>query len=400
MWLSDLKVVLSDRVMEHGSVQIEDGLITQIIEGSAPGNVPSLNGLTLIPGMIDLHGDMLERDVLPRPTARFPTEIGLLELDKRLAGAGITTAYAAISFAWKQNDLRSQESAVEMIETLNQMNDKTLVDMYVHTRFEVTNPDTAPILQDLLERDLVQLVSIMDHTPGQGQYQDVDRYLNFMQKWLGADLDSLGDYKERILAKMKENIAEAAKEPRDWDVVREVLAVAKAHNVPVASHDDDTREKVTLQAEMGVSISEFPVSVEAATTAREHDMYVIMGSPNAYRGRSTSDNLSAMDAIQQNLVDILATDYYPAAMLHTVFKLANADVLPLHDSVKLVSTNPAHAMQLTDRGCIEVGKSADLVLVQETDTHPRVRGTIRQGVPIYWDSHLATITELVAQFRL
>lgn len=400
MWLSDVKIALPDQVLEHGSLRIEDGLIVEIIEGTAPGSVPSLEGFTLIPGMIDLHGDMLERDVQPRPTARFPSEIGILELDKRLAGAGITTAYAAISFAWRQNDLRSQESATDMIEAINRLNNETLVDMYVHTRFEVTNPDTAPILKDLLERQQVQLVSIMDHTPGQGQYKDVDRYLSFMQKWLGTDLDALGDYKQTIIDKMKESIEAKAAAGRDWDVVRDVMEVAKAYNVPVASHDDDTKEKVDLQAEIGVTISEFPVSKEAAQAAHANNMKVIMGSPNAYRGKSTSDNLSAMDAIRDGLVDILATDYYPAAMLHTAFKLANIGAMPLNESVKLVSTNAAEAMHLTDRGSIEVGKSADLVLVDNTQDFARVRGTIRQGHPIYWDNHLAAISQMTQLFKL
>ncbi|GAB5494239.1 MAG: alpha-D-ribose 1-methylphosphonate 5-triphosphate diphosphatase [Phototrophicaceae bacterium] len=399
MWLSNLKIVLSDTTLEHGSIRIEDGLIVEIIEGKAPIPVPNLHGLTLIPGLIDLHGDMLERDVQPRPTARFPTEIGLLELDKRLAGAGITTAYAAISFAWRGNDLRSQESATEMIKTLNRLNDKTLVDMYVHARFEVTNPSTGPILNELLEQKLVQLVSIMDHTPGQGQYGDIDRYLNFMHKWLGVDIKSLGTSKEEILEKMKNNIVEQAEAPRDWDVVRSVIDTALKHNIPVASHDDDTIEKVAEQADLGVSISEFPVSKEAAQAAKDNGMWVIMGSPNAYRGRSTSDNLSAMDAINNGLVDILATDYYPAAMLHTAFKLYRDNIMPLHESIKLVSTNAAAAMQLNDRGRIEVGYSADLILVQENTKFPQVRGTFRKGQPIYWDNHLASVSDLMSLFK-
>ncbi len=399
MWLSDLKIVLPDQTLERGSILIEDGLIVDIIEGAAPITVPILNGLTLIPGLIDLHGDMLERDVQPRPSARFPTEIGLLELDKRLAGAGITTAYAAISFAWRGNDLRSQESATEMIETLNRLNDDTLVDMYVHARFEVTNSSTGPILSDLLERQLVQLVSIMDHTPGQGQYSDVDRYLNFMQKWLGVDINVLGTSKEEIMTKMKANIIEQAEAPRDWDVVRDVIAIALKHNIPIASHDDDTMQKVIEQAEMGVTISEFPVSREAAKAAKDNGMYTIMGAPNAYRGRSTSDNLSAMDAINDGLVDILATDYYPAAMLHTAFKLYRDDIMPLHESIKLVSSNAADAMHMTDRGRIEKGYSADLVLVQENTKFPQVRGTFRKGQPIYWDSHLASVSDLISLFK-
>jgi alpha-D-ribose 1-methylphosphonate 5-triphosphate diphosphatase len=400
MWLSDVKIVLPEAILERGSLRIEDGNIVEIIEGPAPINVPSLQGLTLIPGMIDLHGDMLERDVQPRPSARFPTEIGLMELDKRLAGAGITTAYCAISFAWHNNDLRSQESATEMIESVNRLNDLTLVDMRVHGRFEVNNTATAAVLTDLLNRDQLQLVSIMDHTPGQGQYKDVDRYLSFMHRWLGMDISSLGTSKEEILEKMKNNIVEYAEAPRDWDIIADVLKVAHQHSVPVASHDDDTVDKVALQAEMGVSISEFPVTVEAAQAAKDHNMWIIMGAPNAYRGQSTSDNLSAMDAIQAGLVDILATDYYPAAMLHTAFKLAQDDVMPLNESVKLVSTNAAAAMKITDRGSIEVGKSADLVLVDELQPHVRVRGTIREGQPIYWDNHLASLSQLSQLFML
>ncbi len=399
MWLSDVKLVLPDEVLEHGSVRIEDGVIADIIEGTAPGNVPSLHGLTLIPGLIDLHGDMLERDVEPRPDTHFPTEMGLIELDKRYAGAGITTAFAAISFAWRSDDIRSQESAIEMIETVNRLSDQMLVDMYIHARFEVTNPDTGPILKDLLERKLLQLVSIMNHTPGQGQYKDVDHYLGFMQKWLGADLDMFGEHKDRIIAKMKENIQAAAAKTRDWDVVRDVIEVASMYAVPVASHDDDIAAKVEQQAAMGVSMSEFPVTKEAARTAHDLHMKVIMGAPNAYRGESTSKNLSAMDAIHEGLVDILATDYYPAAILHTVFKLAREGYMPLYESIKLGSTNAANALpMLNDRGRIAVGYNADLVLVDENDNYPRVRGTIRQGIPIYWGSHLATLSQLTHWF--
>lgn len=400
MWLSDLKIVTPDAVIERGSLLIEDGKIADIIEGPAPINVPSLQGLTLIPGMIDLHGDMLERDVQPRPSARFPTELGLFELDKRLAGAGITTAFCAISFAWRNNDLRSQESATEMIETVNRMNSQTLVDMRVHGRFEVNNTETAPILKGLLQRGLLQLVSIMDHTPGQGQYKDVDRYLNFMHRWLGMDISVLGTSREDILERMKSNILEYAEAPRDWDVIAEVLKVAIEYGIPVSSHDDDTADKVRLQAEMGVSISEFPVSLEAAQAAHEHGMWIVMGAPNAYRGQSTSNNLSAMDAIEVGLVDILATDYYPAAMLHTTFKLAKQGVLPLHESVKLVSTNAAKAMSMTEHGSIEIGKAADLVIVAEAEDFPRVHGTIRAGNPIYWDNHLASLSQLSQVFEL
>lgn len=398
MWLSNASIVLPDEVLPNGSVEIEDGHIRRVIEGPAPGDAADLHGLTLIPGLIDLHGDMLERDVQPRPNARFPTELGLIELDKRLAGTGITTAYAAVSFAWKKEDIRSQESATEMIHTINAMNADLLVDMRVHARFEVTNPETAPILADLLGQDLVQLVSIMDHTPGQGQYGDVDSFINFVSSWLGFDLDQVGGIKQQILARLKANAEHFTAGPRDWSVVADVLRIALAHGVPVAAHDDDTPQKVAEQSDLGITISEFPVTEAAARAAREHNMHVVMGAPNAYRGQSTSNNLSAMDAINAGLVDILATDYYPAAMVHTAFKLARNGVMPLHESVKLVSTNAADAMHLQDRGRIVEGKVADLVLVDPGD-YPRVRCTIRHGRPIFLDGVMADALQLAAMLR-
>lgn len=393
MWLSDLRITLPDQTLERGSIRIEDEVIVDIIEGSAPEGT-SMAGLTAIPGIIDLHGDMLERDIEPRPSAYFPIELGLLELDKRLAAAGITTAYAAISFAWGRDDIRSQEMAIAMIDTINTVRGDLLVDFKVHARFEVTNPQTAPILEGLLEAGKIDLVSIMDHTPGQGQYNDVDHFFNFMQRWLGVDLDMIDEgLHARFLDQIKSKVVVQAKMPRDWSVVRAVLALAQQHDVPVASHDDDTAQKVAEQAALGVSISEFPVTLEAAEAAKAHEMWVIMGAPNAYRKKSTSNNLSASDAIRAGLLDILATDYYPAAMLHAAFQLADEGVMPLHESVKLISTNAADAMHLHDRGRIAVGQSADLVLV-EAGRHHRVRGTIRRGVPIFWDAHMAKLAQV------
>lgn len=393
MWLSDLRIVLPDRVLEQGSIRVEDGIIAEIVEGLAPEPAPSLQGLIAIPGIIDLHGDMLERDVEPRPGAHFPHELGLLELDKRLAASGITTAYAAISFAWKKDDIRSQENATALINTIYECRYDLLVDFKIHARFEVTNPLTAPVLTELLEAKKLDLVSIMDHTPGQGQYGDIDRYVRFMQTWLGVDLDVFEPGMqqklfERITEKMQQNV----EIPRDWGIVRDVCRIAREYDIPLASHDDDTIHKVSDQAALGVTISEFPINLESAREAHRHHMWIIMGAPNAYRKQSTGNNLSALEALQAGLVDILASDYYPAAMLHAAFQLADDGVMPLHESIKLVSQNAADAVKLTDRGRIEVGRCADLVLV-EPGRHHRVRGTLRQGVPIFWDSHMAKRTQ-------
>jgi alpha-D-ribose 1-methylphosphonate 5-triphosphate diphosphatase len=392
MWLTDLRIVLPDSILERGALRIENGVIAEIVEGT-PANthngtaVTAMPGLIAIPGIIDLHGDMLERDIEPRPGARFPAELALYELDKRLAAAGITTAYAAISFAWTKDNIRSQEYAEELIRIIHTKRDELLVDCQVHARFEVTNPQTPQVLIPMLEAGMIQLVSVMDHTPGQGQYKNVPKFLDFMIRWMGFDPTVLDP---NLLEKLEQSVVETAAQEDHWDVIEQVTQVALAHNIKVASHDDDTVEKVDRLAAMGVTISEFPVTREAAQRAREHGMHIIMGAPNAYRGTSTSGNLSAREGITAGLVDILATDYFPAAPLHAAFLLAEQGIAPLHEAVKLVTQHPADAMGLEDRGRIEVGRRADIVLIEPGDHH-RVRATLRSGVLIYRDSHLDRI---------
>ncbi|MFN8529826.1 MAG: alpha-D-ribose 1-methylphosphonate 5-triphosphate diphosphatase [Anaerolineae bacterium] len=386
MWLTDLRIVTPEGVIERGALQIIDGKFAAIVTGSAPAEGLRLSGLTAIPGLIDLHGDMLERDIQPRPGAFFPTDMALYELDKRLAGAGITTAFAAVGFAWRSNDLRTQEKATEIIRTIRQMRPHLNIDMRIHARFEITNGDTAPILEALLEEGAIDLVSVMDHTPGQGQYKNIPKYVDFMTRWLGFEPEKVGsDLMERISGAI-ETQTEA---PRDWTVVEEVARLANARGIPIASHDDDTIEKVAQMASLGVTISEFPVTEEAAREARRLGMHVIMGAPNAYRGESTGGNLSALNAIRQGIVDVLATDYFPAAQLGVTFKLADNGVLPLHESIKLTSQYAADAAKLSDRGQIAVGKLADLALVEHIPGTPaRVRASLRQGHFIYQDSQI------------
>jgi alpha-D-ribose 1-methylphosphonate 5-triphosphate diphosphatase len=391
MWFNNLRLVLPDRVVEHGALRIEDGLIAEIIDNhegvSMFSNALNLNGMTVMPGIIDLHGDMLERDIQPRPEARFPVILALHELDKRMAAAGITTAYAAVSFAWQQGNLRSQETAIEIINEINVNRDELLVEFLIHARFEVTNPDTVEILKPMLEKKLVQLVSLNDHTPGQGQYKNIKKYVEWMTRWLGFDPDKVG---EQTLTQVENAIETSTAEPRDWDKVREIARLAREHGILVASHDDDTVEKVNMMSEMGVTISEFPVSIEAAQEAKQRGMHTIMGAPNAYRGSSTTGNLGAREAIKAGVADILATDYFPAAMFHSVLLLTQTENMPLYESAKLVSQNAADAMGLHDRGRIEIGRRADLVIFDD-NAFPRVHATLRQGTPIYWDAQMARL---------
>lgn len=390
MWLSDLRLVLPDGIVERGSLRIEDGNIAEIREGLVAGATLAAPGLTLLPGLVDMHGDMLEREISPRPKASLPIELALHELDKRLVATGITTAYAAISFAWHKDDsTRSEEKARHIMATVNEQRPHLLADHFVHARFEITNPGAGLVLEELLDQEHVHLISIMDHTPGQGQYRDIEAYIKFAIEWRKRTGDNLTSDGEEITEEtLRANIETAQQRPKAWEAVYEVSRIARQRGVTLASHDDDTVEKVNLLADLGVAISEFPVSWEAAQHARSLGIHVAMGAPNALQGRSLSGNLSAAEAVESGVVDTLATDYYPAAMLHAACALAERGIMPLYEAIKLVSQNPADALGLHDRGRIAVGRNADLVLVDLSGL-PRVHGVLRHGQPIYWDRYMA-----------
>lgn len=384
MWLSDIRLVLPDQILERGSLRIEASRIAEIIEGPAPDPVWNLAGLTAIPGIIDFHGDMLEREIQPRPKAQFPVDLGIYELDKRLAANGVTTAYAAISFNWSTNNkLRTEERAREIITTLNQLRPGLLVDHHIHVRFEITNPQAGAVLSELLDAGLVHLASLNDHTPGQGQYRDIEAYIKTMTEWRKTMVDD-----SAIEADLRRHVETAQARPKAWDVARRLAQLSHQRNIPIASHDDDTPEKIAFVAELGATISEFPVTMEAAQAAKAHGMSVVMGAPNAFRGYSHSSNLSALDAIKAGVVDILAADYYPATLLQAACQIAEKGILSIPQAINLISQNPAKALDLNDRGSLSVGKLADIVLVERL-ARPRVRGVWRAGIPVYRDSYLA-----------
>ena len=389
MWLSDLRIVLADRVIERGAIRIDGEQIAEVLEHPVEHSDLNVRGMTLIPGIIDMHGDMLEREIEPRPKAYLPHDLALHELDKRLSAAGVTTAYAAVSFSEisvLRNSVRKEETARAIADAIHDERDHLLVDMRVHARFEVTNRNAPPVLLDLLERDRVHLVSLNDHTPGQGQYRDLEAYYKMSAEWRNISADYAEEMTQERMRQLKET-------PIAWDVIREVTRLARERNLPIASHDDDTPEKVALMHDMGVTISEFPVTMEAAREARRLGMHVAMGAPNALRGVSTSGNLSARDAVAAGVVDMLAADYHPGALLQAAWLLAKQGILSLPEAVRLVSTDVALGLGLADRGAIAVGMQADLALVAESPRleggHPRVCVTLRAGRPIYLDRRTA-----------
>jgi alpha-D-ribose 1-methylphosphonate 5-triphosphate diphosphatase len=384
MWLSDFRVVLPDQIIDHGSLRVEDGHIAEITGEPVAHAAIHGKGLTLLPGFIDMHGDMLEREVEPRAGVRMPMELGIRDLDRKLAGSGVTTAYAALSFspASTYGHLRSYDHTSAMIRSLRALRDDLRVDHRVHARFEITFPNALGVIEELIAEGSVDLISLNDHTPGQGQYRDLERYAANLTKSKGM---SSAEAAEELALRIREREQPAEVMTRTLQAISRTCA---RHSVGIASHDDDSIEKVRLMASLGVSISEFPVTPEAARAAREMGLATAMGAPNALRGQSYSGNLSAREAHRDGLLDILASDYHPSAMLPAVLVLAETDPHGLPGAARLVSANPADALGLNDRGRIAVGKRADLVLA-DTSGVGTVRATLRGGSLIYSDGRLA-----------
>lgn len=380
MWLSEFRLVLPDRVVANGAVRIEAGRIAEISEEPVAGAALSGGGLLLLPGFVDMHGDMVEREVEPRPNVRMPMELGLRDLDRRLAVAGVTTAYAAVSFSPSSTygHLRSFEHTSTMIRAIAAMRDGLLVDHRVHARFEITFPKALTIVEDLIAEGSVDLVSLTDHTPGQGQYRDLERHVAKVARERGlTQAEAEATVQQRIAEKTQPAEVMAA-------TLAAISAACRTAGIAVASHDDDTPEKVALMQGLGATISEFPVTEAAAAEAKARGLATAMGAPNALRGQSYSGNLSARAAHGAGLLDILCSDYHPSALLPAVLELAKADPGGLAGAVRLATLNPARALGLTDRGAIVPGMRADLVVADDAGLG-HVRATLRAGRKIYSD---------------
>lgn len=380
MWLSDFTLVLPDRV-DRGSVRIEDGTITEIVSRAVPGGVDG-QGHTLFPGFIDMHGDMIEQELEPRARVDFPMNVALNALDARLAASGVTTAYASVSFSRgvRDGERRSFEHTSNVIRQLHAAMPGMRVDHRIHARFDITFDNAVGVLAQLIDDDQVDLVSLMDHTPGQGQYRNLEIHIKNKAAQQGV---SETEARQMVAT----SIAERSR-PQEvlLNNMQTVARLCRDHGVALASHDDDTVDKARLMADLGAVIAEFPVTLEAAQTAIARGMMTAMGAPNAMRGQSYSGNLSAREAHALGLLSILAADYHPAAILPAIRALAPQDPDGLAGATRLATANPARALGLLDRGEIAVGKRADLIAVDASD---RVALTLSAGAVIHANGTLA-----------
>lgn len=354
IYLTHTDVVLENEILRDAAVLIEDSIIAAInpVQVSGAEEI-NLRGQTLIPGMIDLHCDALEKEVEPRPNVHFPLDFACAQADKRNAAAGVTTVFHALSFANHELGVRNNAFAADIARAVHAWQSHALVDNRVHCRYEVTDSTAPPILLELMQNGDMQLFSVMDHSPGQGQFKDIAAFRNYLArtyKKSDVELDAL--------------LAEkAAQSESAMQRIEVLVEAARGHGICVASHDDDTPEKVHTVHGLGVSISEFPINLAAAQAAKANGMHTIFGAPNILRGISQSGSMRALDAVKSNVADCLCADYAPAALIVAVFRLPELAGISLADAVRLVTINPARAAGLVDRGSIAVGKRADLVSV-------------------------------------
>lgn len=353
-YITRARVVLPDTVLENSAVLIEDGVIAAIEPaGSHRAQVVDLQGQWLMPGLVDLHCDAIEKETEPRASVLFPLDFALAQVDRRNAMSGITTPYHALSFSNKEWGVRNNETAAELARAIHAFGKQGLVDNRVHLRYEITDPKALPLIEALIDAGAVDMVSVMDHSPGQGQFKSLESYLQYMMGNHGMDRAQAEQ-----AAQIKLDGAQGAVER-----VERLIAHARRAGVATASHDDDSVQRIDALRKLGVAISEFPINLDTAKAAASCGLATILGAPNVLRGGSQSGSMRAIDGIRAGVTRCLCSDYQPSTLMAAVFTVLEQSDLTMPQAAALVTCNPAQAAGLADRGRIQVGLRADLTAV-------------------------------------
>lgn len=365
---SNARLVLPHGV-ETGALSIANGCFVALDRDSGADTEIDCAGDYLLPGLIDLHTDNLEHHFSPRPGVRWPATLtAVLAHDWQMLGGGITTVLDALSLG----DYDSAGSRTAMLNaaidgvTSARAQGLTRADHYFHFRCELSDPGLLPIVDKHLGNPALRLMSVMDHTPGQRQWKNTQLYRDFRRKknahvWTDEEF-------EVYLEERRSNQRELVVPSR-----ARIGQAGKDYQVRIASHDDTTIADVEESHADGITIAEFPTTMEAAQRARDLGMKIVMGSPNVVLGRSHSGNVSALELAAAGLLDVLTSDYVPASLLHAAFILAEKGA-PLHEAVAKVTATPAEILGFADRGRIVPGLRADLLRVRLVEGQPVIQG--------------------------
>ena len=361
-----------------GSVSVAHGLICSVDQGPAThAEGWDLQGDYLMPGFVEMHTDNFERHLMPRPKVQWAEMPALLAHDAEVAAAGITTVFDALGVGDADPDSLRGSTWNPVIETLDTCAREGLLraDHHLHVRCELPAPNTIDLFTPFHDHPRLSLISLMDHTPGQRQWENIDVarvYYTGKKGWSNEKF-------ERQVALAADLQARYAAPHRAYFVT-----YCQTHRIALASHDDTTAAHVQQAHAEGASRSEFPTTLLAAQTAHEHGLLNVMGGPNVVRGGSHSGNVAAADLARHGLLDILSSDYVPGSLLSAAMRLVDDGILTLPQAITTVTHNPAQATGLKDRGQIAVGLRADLIQVRVVNLphgkrHAVVRAVWREG---------------------
>jgi alpha-D-ribose 1-methylphosphonate 5-triphosphate diphosphatase len=361
-----------------GSVSVAHGLISSVDQGPAThAEGWDLQGDYLMPGFVEMHTDNFERHLMPRPKVQWAEMPALLAHDAEVAAAGITTVFDALGVGDADPDSLRGSTWNPVIETLDTCAREGLLraDHHLHVRCELPAPNTIDLFTPFHDHPRLSLISLMDHTPGQRQWENIDVarvYYTGKKGWSNEKF-------ERQVALAADLQARYAAPHRAYFVT-----YCQTHRIALASHDDTTAAHVQQAHAEGASMSEFPTTLLAAQTAHEHSLLNVMGGPNVVRGGSHSGNVAAADLARHGLLDILSSDYVPGSLLSAAMRLVDDGILTLPQAITTVTHNPAQATGLKDRGQIAAGLRADLIQVRVVNLphgkrHAVVRAVWREG---------------------
>jgi alpha-D-ribose 1-methylphosphonate 5-triphosphate diphosphatase len=373
---TNARVVTPEEVFP-GAVHAVGGLI-QAVDRSARKAQRGLDleGDYLLPGLVELHTDHLERHFTPRPGVRWPSTAAILSHDASVVAAGITTVFDALAIGDTLENSPRVRDLQEMAQAVGTAQRKGLLraEHLLHLRCEVGYPRVLELLEGLVQNTLVKFASLMDHTPGQRQFTRLEKLFQYYQGKYGFSDEQM----ERLIIERQENQRRYASRHR-----QEIMEICRKLHLPVASHDDTTVEHVMEAAADGIVLSEFPTTLEAAEAARVYGLNILMGAPNLVLGGSHSGNVSALELGKQGLLDILSSDYVPSSLIQGAFLLHKELNILLPEAVAAVTLHPARISNLEDRGALQVGKRADLIRVKWDPPMPVVRNVWRAGEKIF-----------------
>ena len=369
--LSNCKLVLADEIV-LGSLMMKGDKITVFDHGVTRG-ADDLEGDYLLPGFVELHTDHLEGHFHPRPGVAWPAVSAVIAHDAQITASGITTVFDALrAGTFDPGDVSAKEGeALARAITSAQDAGQLRAEHFIHIRCEMPCEDTAEAALSIASALKPKLISIMDHTPGARQFTSIDQFKKY---YLGKRLIS----PEKIDAYIEERL-----EKQNLYAVRNKLAIlslARELGIQIASHDDATVAHVAEALQDRVAIAEFPTTAESARAAHEAGLAVMMGAPNLVRGGSHNGNISAKEVAANGHLDILSSDYVPSSLLNAAFELpGRVPSLTLAQAIRTVTSNPAKAAGLNDRGEIAPGLRADLIQVHLSHGHPVVRRVWSRG---------------------